>query len=121
MKKRCLKRQHADEVHGPHATCQAECAQRFPYASASGGIHMDDSVGDVQRGKARRTRHAIGQRHQKQIMTAVDQQLTIRWQASEHVQTQPLHSVPYFDYQGARLKAWRFELSVGVVYNLPLK
>ncbi|RMS14975.1 hypothetical protein ALP75_201257 [Pseudomonas syringae pv. actinidiae] len=63
---------------------------------------MNDAVGDVQRGKARRTRHAIGQRYQKHIMTAVDQQLPVRWQASEHVQTLPFHSVPYFDYQGAK-------------------
>lgn len=102
---RCLEGQHADEVHRPYATGQAKRAQRFPEPTAFEGVDLDDTVRNVQRGKARSTGHAVSQRDQKQVVTTVDQQLHVRWWVSEYVQTQPIHSLPYSHCKGARAES----------------
>ncbi|MNR42686.1 hypothetical protein D3C85_1612250 [compost metagenome] len=82
-----FKRQHANEMHGPDAACQAKRSEQTPLSLRTGMFDMIDALGDAEHRKAAGTGHEIGKKNEEGVMPAVHQNLVGGRKLSENMQS----------------------------------
>lgn len=93
---RRLQGQHADEVHGPDAASQTAGAEQAPLPLGRGLLDVAQALGHVEGGEAAGTGDQKGKQHQVGVVPAIEKDLSGCRKFGEHLQPQPLHSMPLF-------------------------
>ena len=88
------KGQHADEVHGPYAACQAASSKHVPLSVGGGVVAVGLALGHVEGGETGRASNEIGEQNQERFMTAVDDDAPGCGKIGEQLQPQPFHGMP---------------------------
>ncbi|MNV68601.1 hypothetical protein D3C71_1614650 [compost metagenome] len=90
-----LEGQHADEVHGPDATCKAAGTEHVPLSVGGGVFAVGLALGHVQGGEAGRTGDEVGEQNQERFMLAINDDAPGCRQVGKQLQPQPFHGMPH--------------------------